>query len=331
MPKITIFQRYSSVENTVTNNTLQLFARIYKYSPEQASRILAELIDVEIEIGLEIRQQERTGNAVPDGTLSQSSFKILIEAKVDAPVDDDQLLRHCRSFSDESQQILLLLTKQHVGNQRLEALNKKIADQSPRVIFRNITYEDICEACQGMFLAHEFDMQALVEDYSEYCNDAELFDQSAYFMRVVPCRVSLALNQKYSMYFDPSSHGYTKHRFVGIYAEKKVHFLIDIGVGGSVFDIDSDGVNLNKTLVQGVDTARYDQNILAMIRDAKTSCGYDIAKGHRFFCGDVAPTDYTKTSKGGIMGKRLINLKNVIGNFSNVSDAAAKLTGKTWE
>ena len=68
-----------------------------------------------------------------------------------------------------------------------------------------------------------------------------------------------------------------------------------------------------------------------MIRDAKTSCGYDIAKGHRFFCGDLAPTDYTKTSKGGIMGKRLINIKSVIGNFSNVSDAATKLIGKTWE
>ena len=29
MPKIHYFQRYSSVENTVTNNTLQLLARIY--------------------------------------------------------------------------------------------------------------------------------------------------------------------------------------------------------------------------------------------------------------------------------------------------------------
>ena len=68
-----------------------------------------------------------------------------------------------------------------------------------------------------------------------------------------------------------------------------------------------------------------------MIRDAKTVCGYDIAKGHRFFCGDIAPTKYTKKTKGGIMGKRLINLKSVIGNFANVADAAKQLTGKSWE
>ena len=226
MAKITIFQRYSSVENTVTNNTLQLFARIYKHSPEQASRILAEITDQEIEIGLEIQQQVRIGNAIPDGALSQSSFKILVEAKVDSPIDGDQLLRHCLGFSDESQQILLLLTKQKISVRDLNALSKRIAHQSPKVIFRNITYEGICEACQGMFMAHEFDMLALIEDYAEYCNDAQLFDQSAYLMRVVPCSVSLDLNEKYSMYFDLSSHGYTKHRFVGIYAKKSVHFLI---------------------------------------------------------------------------------------------------------
>ena len=37
MANITYFQRYSTLENTVTNNTLQLFARIYAYAPAKAS------------------------------------------------------------------------------------------------------------------------------------------------------------------------------------------------------------------------------------------------------------------------------------------------------
>lgn len=331
MAKVSIFQRYSTVENTVTNNTLQLFARIYKYSPEQASKLLAELTEVEFEIGLEIRQQQRVGNAVPDGSLSQSSFRILIEAKVDATVEDDQLLRHCLVFSDESVQILLLLTRQHIAPERLRVITEKISKQSQKVVFKNITFEDICSACKGMFTEHEFEMNALVEDYWEYCNDAALFDQSGYLMRIVPCRVSIELNRRHQLYFDSSTHGYTKHRFVGVYSEKKVHFLIDIGGGGSVFDVSVVDGTLIKEHVEGTRTDKYDAAIRAMVDDAKRECGYDISKGHRFFCGNNAPTDFKKTSRGGIMGKRLMNLKEVIGPFVDVFDAADRLSCKSWE
>ena len=40
MSKIHYFQRYSSPENVVTNNTLHLLERIYSYSPEKASQLL---------------------------------------------------------------------------------------------------------------------------------------------------------------------------------------------------------------------------------------------------------------------------------------------------
>ena len=57
MSKIHYFQRYSSVENTVTNNTLQLLARIYDYSVSRASQLLTNITDEAIEIGIEINQQ----------------------------------------------------------------------------------------------------------------------------------------------------------------------------------------------------------------------------------------------------------------------------------
>lgn len=81
MSKIHYFQRYSSVENTVTNNTLQLFARIYNYSTSQAALLLNELIGEPIEIGIEIKQQERGKKSVPDGKISQRSFKIVVESR----------------------------------------------------------------------------------------------------------------------------------------------------------------------------------------------------------------------------------------------------------
>ena len=116
MSRIHYFQRYSSVENTVANNTLQLFGRIYEHSARAASRLLSELTGQAVYIGIEITQQNRATTSVPDGTLIQRSFKIAVEAKVDAPVDFDQLNRHASSFGTEALRILLLLTKAPLGN-----------------------------------------------------------------------------------------------------------------------------------------------------------------------------------------------------------------------
>ena len=102
MSNIHYFQRYSTPENTVTNNTLLLLARIYDYSPMKASQLLTNLIGESVEIGIEINQQQRGQRSVPDGVMIQRSFKILIEAKVDAGIDIDQLLRHTDSFSGET-------------------------------------------------------------------------------------------------------------------------------------------------------------------------------------------------------------------------------------
>ena len=327
MSKIHYFQRYSSVENTVTNNTLQLLARIYDYSTSRASNLLTEITGEPIEIGIEINQQERAGDSVPDGVILQRSFKILIESKVDSGVNEDQLFRHAKSFSHETQQILLLLTKQKIDSKHEKELTDSISKKNPSVVFKNVTYETICSALHDLFADYENEMQALANDYVEYCNDACLFDQSQYLMRIVPCGKSLKINQKHGVYFHPTDRGYTKHQFVGIYKDKAVQTLWDID---SVYDVDYDGNSLTKTLIQGRDTPDYDDKIISIIQDAKTECGYEISTDHRFFCGNPIDTNYVKSSPYGIQGARFINLKDVIGDHSDTQEVANKLRNKQW-
>lgn len=327
MSKIHYFQRYSSVENTVTNNTLQLVARIYNYSTSQASKLLSELTGESVEIGIEITQQERAKESVPDGTIIQRSFKILIEAKVDANVDTTQLLRHANNFSNESKKILLLLTKQSLGNKE-EDLRRMLSDKHPGIVFKNITYEEICNVITRLFKDYEYEMSSLVEDYVEYCNDTGLFDQSRFLLRIVPCGESIEINKKYGIYFNSSDRGYTKHAFLGIYANKTVQFIWAID---SIFDVEFDGTSLKKNLVQGRDTSDYDKKIVNIITEAETVCGYDIKFGHRFFCGVPLETAFKKSSPGGIQGPRFINLRDVIGKFSDATDVAMKLRSKQWE
>lgn len=171
-------------------------------------------------------------------------------------------------------------------------------------------------------------MSSLAEDYIQYCNDANLFDQSRYLLRIVPCGESIEINKRYGIYFHPSDRGYTKHSYVGIYASKVVQSIWAID---SVFDIEFDGATLKKTLVQGRDTDEYDVKLVAMIKAARLECGYEVEAGSRFFCGVPHDTHYEKSSPYGIQGARFINLQETIGQFSDAADVAAKLRGKSWE
>ena len=325
MPKIHYFPRYSSVENTVTNNTLQLIARIYNHSTIQASRLLSELIGAEVEIGISIRQQQRAEESVPDGSIFQESFKIVMESKVDAPVDVEQLVRHTANFKHESLKILLLLTKQLLPNQKLEDIKEVIPSG---ITFKNITYMEICNAIEGLFKEYEIEMRALVDDYRDYCNEIGLYDQSKYLMRIVPCGNSVDINIKYGVYFQPSERNYTNHTYLGIYSKKTVQALWQIE---SVFDVTLTEHGLQKKLIDGRETNQFDEKIIAIIKDAQTVCGYEIAQDHRFFCGQMYPTNYLKSSAGGIQGARFINLKNVIGDFSSTQEIAEKLSRKEWQ
>lgn len=327
MSKIHYFQRYSSIENTVTNNTLQLFARIYNYSTSQASLLLEALIEKPIEIGIEIEQQVRGEESVPDGKIIQRSFKIVIESKVDAPHDDGQLLKHLNDFSGEDQKVLLLLTKKPIED--ADRISNQLREQCPDVIFRNVTYEKICEAIKPLFKEYEYEMRDLVEDYVEYCNDMNLFDQSRYLMRIVPCGESFEINKRHGIYFHPSDRGYTRHRFVGLYTKKIVQIIWKID---SVFDVayDENKNKTEKTLIEGRETDEYDDRLVAIIRDAQKECGWDVSSNHRFFCGKPMETNYIKSTPYGIFGPRLVNLQEVIGDFQGASDVAQKLKDKEW-
>ncbi|UXI65791.1 hypothetical protein [Tahibacter amnicola] len=326
MSRVHHFQRYATLENTVTNNTLQLISRINAYSPRAASRLLSELTGELVEIGVEISQQVRKDDSVPDGVILQRSFKILVEAKVDAPVDFRQLREHAAGFTTETLKILLLLTKVPVTRAQADDLAK--LGNTSGVVVRNITYESICRALKDLFKPHEESILELADDYVAYCNDTGLFDQSRDLMRVVPCGKSVAINQAHQIYFQPSDRGYSNHSYIGIYHQKAVVAVMDVR---SVFDADwRDGV-LTRHLRDGELTDRYDESIIATIADARRLCGYEIETGHRFFCGSMAPTRFEKVSAGGMQGARFFNLKELLGTYGSVDDIAQQLRGRHWQ
>lgn len=53
--------------------------------------------------------QERSVDSIPDATITQESFKIVVETKMYDWFYADQLLRHLKSFGDEKYKVMITL------------------------------------------------------------------------------------------------------------------------------------------------------------------------------------------------------------------------------
>jgi len=337
MSNIHYFQRYSQKENAVTNNTLQLIGRLYEYSIPKLNEFLISLFGEEVGLGISIEQQtKQKGNrSIPDGQIAQQSFKILLESKVDADPRPDQLVSHCDSFNDEKLKILVMPTKR-VDNKLHKEIQSRIKEKDASIIFKWVTYEEICKALNGLFKEHENEILDIIEDYQNYCRETGLMDDTEFLMRIVPVGTSFDLNKQYHIYFRPSDCGYTEHRYIGLYKDKAIKCLIKII---SVFDVKSDDKNFQRYLIQGEETDKFDDKIKGIIREAKSLFNWDIARGHRFFCSDETfDTSFQKSTPYGIRGPRFINLKQIEGltkgakgdDLFETKEIAERLKSKTW-
>ena len=97
--KIHYFQRYHEKENVATANAMLLLSRLYQYSSEKFFYLLKSAFfsdDFEPEIVFNL--QEKSRNSIPDATITQQSFKIVVETKMSDWFYSDQLMRHLQAF-----------------------------------------------------------------------------------------------------------------------------------------------------------------------------------------------------------------------------------------
>lgn len=106
--KIHYFQRYQQKENVATANTMLLLSRLYQYSPDKFFRFLkAESDAFEPEVTFTL--QEKNESSVPDATITQESFKVVVETKRSDKFDLNQLVNHLAAFDDQKYKRLVTL------------------------------------------------------------------------------------------------------------------------------------------------------------------------------------------------------------------------------
>lgn len=330
MARPTYYPRYSTPENVVTNTTMHLLSQVYQHSPDILKAVLSELLgDAEMPLGVDFQQQTRSETSVPDGRILQEPVHIVLETKVDAAVNIEQLIQHCKTFEKGAKgNFLLLLTKEAVQDELLDPV--RLEAQGIGAKFRNITFEHLCDGLGGLAKEHETHLKLVIEDYLAYCADMGLLPDRRKWLRIVPCGTTFDLNNKYHLYYQPTDRGYSAHQYLGIYTEKAVRLL---GRVSAVYDNQtSENGQMDLSLVQGDDRPEFRQRIKGMVDDSKEMVGWEIENGHRFFCAEqFLPTEFKKTSWGGIQGARFWDITGPTTQAANDSELAELLRQQTWE
>lgn len=312
MSNIHYFQRYSQKENVVTNNTLLLLSRLYNESPIKFKQFLNGLTnELNINVGVNFNQQEKSNNSIPDGAITQESFKIAIETKLYDNFTKNQLINHLKTFNKETSQVLIGLSRSKINNNLNQEVIKAIGDYNIKnevnVHFLSTTFKDIVTQFKEVINEYDIELNIIINDYEDFCSQSQLLLNTDLRMLTVACGWTINDNFKYNCYYDPADRGYSHCTHLGIYNDKRVQ-----GIGKIENIITADVVDGKLVIfdtTHGEATEEQKNNILNIIIAGKENLGWNLNKGNKFFCVDnFYRTNFIKNTPNGLFGKRYFNL-----------------------
>lgn len=307
------FPRYSQKENQATNNTLLLFIRLVESSRTKFETFIGSLAGgADLRFSpqwLRIAQQATGKSSVVDGYITQDSIKIAVETKLKgAHFSADQLSRHLEIFQNEDHRLLVLLApqKQDLG-ERFEAFRTEALRLGVDVL--QTTFEEIISVMRQTLTDRDEEMLELLRDFEEFCSDAALLQDDKFLIFTPPCGPSHLDNEELQLYYCPADRNQRTAKYLGIYADRAVRAI------GKIKKVVPCRVDLKKqTVLSELSlTEKESKRILEATRRAP-EYGWDISTGHKFFlCDEWQPTDYKKSSKYGIQGHRILDLRDAFG------------------
>lgn len=334
--KIHYFQRYHSKENVATANTMLLLSRLYSYSSDKFFRFLkSEYFSDRFEPEIVFNLQEKSEESVPDATITQEGFKIVVETKMSDWFHSDQLLRHLKSFKEERNKVLITIAPELMAKDKKAKFEEQLREYNENhdypVIHINTTFELLAEAVQGVIDDRDYEMQDVLDDYLNYCyNDSLILVPDSWkWMRVQLAGTTFDFNVRQKLYYDDIDRGFRAHDYLGLYKEKSVRAI------GRITDIITAVLEEDGEITYSVEKGEIDDNkkrdIAIAIEDGK-NYGYSLTKTRFFFVDKFYETDFRKTTPRAPMGSRVFDLTQVMGvsELLDTSVIAEKLKSITW-
>ncbi len=340
--KIHYFQRYHSKENVDTANTMLLLSRLYMYSPNRFFSFLKEyILEQSDEPQLTFDLQVKCKNSVPDAMISQPSFKIVVETKLHGQFSVPQLVNHLNAFEeDENKDYKVLLTlnpekmKSNISTEFGNKLDKHNVDKRAdnqyykKIFHKHLTFKEIIEGIQNVVSEQDFEMIDVLNDYEEYCYEANLIPNVWQRMRVQLAGTTINFNKKQNLYYDSIDRGFSGHEYLGLYNKKSVRAI------GKITDIivaEKKNNQLEFTIEKGNLTDEMKNKINDAITDG-LNYGYRLDHNRYFFVDKFYDTDFKKETLYPPRGSRMFDLTEVldIDTLPETHQIADLLKNKAW-
>ena len=335
--KIHYFQRYQQKENVATANTMLLLSRLYQYSPDKFFRFLKAESDAFEPEGT-FTLQEKNESSVPDATITQESFKVVVETKRSDKFDLNQLVNHLAAFDDQKYKRLVTLAPIPMSESMKKLVeaeiskHKKASGEKFGIVHVNMTFKELADAVQDVLDDHDYDMQEVLDDYIDYCrHDNLIVEQDSWkYLRMRLCGTTFDFNKKSGLYYDKAEHGFRPHDYLGLYKNKSIRSIGKICARIVAWE---ESGKMRYQPEFGECTKEHMDTIVEAIKDGK-NYGYDLAaEKHRYFFVDqFVETDFRKVTPYAPMGARIFDLTDVLGadSLPDVQEIAKALSTKTW-
>ena len=335
--KIHYFQRYHEKENVATANTMLLLSRLYQYSSNKFFRFLkSEFFSDSFEPEIVFNLQEKSVDSIPDATITQESFKIVVETKMSDWFYSNQLMRHLNSFKDEKYKVMITLAPELMLESKKADFEQQLKDyndtQTYPVIHINTTFEGVANAIQEVIDDRDYEMREVLEDYLNYCyNDGLITVSDSWkFMRMQLAATTLDFNVREDIYYDNAERGFRAHDYLSLYKNKSVR-----AVGkfcARIIAVETkDGMQYEAEY--GELTEERKDQILRAITDGD-GYGYDLRsiKHRYFFVEKFHETDFKKITPRAPMGSRVFDLTQILETeqLPSTQAIAELLKTKTW-
>lgn len=335
--RIHYFQRYHEKENVATANTMLLLSRLYSYSADKFFRFLkSEYFSDAFNPEIIFTLQEKSVNSIPDATITQESFKIVVETKMSDWFQQEQLLHHLNSFNDEKYKVMITLAPELMAENKKAAFEKKLKEYNEKqhhpVIHINTTFEAMANAISDVLDDRDYEMQEVLEDYLNYCYTDGLIPVSDAwkYMRMQLASATFDFNMKSCVYYDKSERGFRAHDFLGLYKNKAVR-----AIGKVVARITA--VETEEGIKYNAEYGELTENRKEVIKNAMDDGdlhGYDLRTiEHRyFFVEKFYETNFKKITPRAPMGTRIFDLTQVLGTevIPDTEELAQCLMNESW-
>ena len=333
MSSIAEFPYYKQRENLVTNNTMLFLRKLYHYKALYFQMLLEDLFEgSDSFVGPQFHQQIVEGGSIPDGAISQSSFEIRIETKLNSTFDLGQIERHLE-IGEERRPLLVMLSRGNPSAAHRETIRTLLEKYGVRYCF--LTFSKLVDAVSDLVQEYEIGLSELVEGYYEFLDKADLIDLREVTLRAVCSGGTKKDNIEHRAYATYASRGFRSHKYIGLYWEKSVR---QIGRITAVVTVqrDNPGQWTMKPVIPGVLSEESMRRIQVLEGAHKIGSFYrnsDFSIPHNVFLVDeFIETDFNKTSKYPIQSVKYFNLSEVLEHVpETTTELGIELREKSWE